>query len=135
MSRIIQMKSRLYELAGRLAADRRGVSAVVTAIALTTLAGFCGLAVDVVMWEVNQRTIQGVADQAALAAVTAYRNAGETSAVGDSTIAQAGAYATAIRNGYTTGVTVAAFNNGGTCTNNGCLQVTIAQSQSQYFTA
>src|SRR5712691_2110099 len=136
MSRTIQIKSRLYELAGRLAADRRGVSAVITAIALTTLAGFCGLAVDVVMWEVNQRTMQGVADQAAIAAATAYRNAGETAALGDSTTAQNAAYATAIRNGFAaSSVTVAAFNNGSSCTNDGCIQVTLTQPQSQFFTA
>ena len=100
----------------RLAADRSGVSAVITAIALTTLMGFCGLAVDVVMWEVNQRSMQGAADQAALAAATAFRNAKATTALGDSTTAQNAAYATAIRNGYPS-VTVAAYNNGGTCTN------------------
>lgn len=136
MSRILQLKSRVSRFAGRLGKDRSGVSAVITAIALTTLAGFCGLAVDVVMWEVNYRAMQGAVDQAALAAVTAFRNAGETAALGDSTTASDAAYATAIRNGYPAGsVTVAAFNNGGSCTNDGCLQVTITQSQSQFFTA
>ena len=136
MSRILQLKSRFFGFSARLGKDRSGVSAVITAIALTTLAGFCGLAVDVVMWEVNYRAMQGAVDQAALAAVTAFRNAGETAALGDSTTAQNAAYATAIRNGYpSANVTVAAFNNGGTCTNDGCLQVTITQSQSQYFTA
>jgi hypothetical protein len=102
---------------------------------LTTLAGFCGLAVDVVMWEVNQRSLQGAADQAVLAAATAYRNAGETGALGDSTTAQNAAYATAIRNGYPAGsITVAAFNNGSSCQNNGCLQVSITQQQPRYFT-
>jgi Flp pilus assembly protein TadG len=119
----------------RLAADESGVSAIITAIALTTLLGFCGLAVDVVMWEVNQRALQGTADQAALAAATAYRNAGATGALGTDTDAQNAAYATAIRNGYDAGnITVAAFNNGSTCQNNGCLQVTITQQQPRYFT-
>jgi Flp pilus assembly protein TadG len=119
----------------RLAADRSGVSAIITAIALTTLAGFGGLAVDVVMWEVNQRTLQGAADQAALAAATAYRNAGETDALGDSTTAQNAAYATAIRNNYpAASITVAAYNNGSTCTNDGCIQVSISQQQPRYFT-
>lgn len=117
----------------RLASDRSGVSAVITAIALTTLAGFCGLAVDVVMWEVDQRAMQGAADQAALAAATAFRNANETTALGDSTTAQNAAYATAIRNGYS-GTAVAPYNNGGTCTNDGCIQVTISQQQPRYFT-
>jgi Flp pilus assembly protein TadG len=132
LSRMLDVRSQLQELA----ADRRGVTAVVTAIALATLVGFCGLAVDVVMWEVNQRDLQGAADQAALAAATAFRNAGETGALGDSTTAQNAAYATAIRSGYpAASVTVAAYNNATTCTSDGCLEVTITQQQPQYFTA
>ena len=132
LSRVLQVRSQLQELT----ADRRGVTAVITAIALATLIGFCGLAVDVVMWEVNQRDLQGAADQAALAAATAFRNAGETGALGDSTNAQNAAYATAIASGYpAASVTVAAYNNAGSCTSDGCLQVTITQQQPQYFTA
>jgi hypothetical protein len=104
-------------------------------MALATLVGFCGLAVDVVMWEVNQRDLQSAADQAALAAATAFQNAGETGALGDSTTAQDAAYATAIRSGYpAASVTVAAYNNATSCTSDGCLQVTITQRQPQYFT-
>jgi Flp pilus assembly protein TadG len=136
MSRMLTTASLFTGLTRRIAADRRGVSAVITAIALTALAGFCGLAVDVVMWEVNERNMQGVADQSALAAATAYRNAGETGALGDSTTAQNAAYATAIRNGYAAGsLSVAAYNDGKTCTHDGCLQVTITQQQPQFFTA
>jgi Flp pilus assembly protein TadG len=133
---MLLVRSQLLRLTGRLATDRRGVSAVITALALTTLVGFCGLAVDVVMWEVNQREMQGAADQAVLAAATAYRNAGETGALGDSTTAQNAAYATAIQSGYSAAsVSIAAYNNGGSCTSDGCLQVTITQQQPQYFTA
>ena len=119
---MLQVRSQLQELAGRVAADRRGVTAVITALALTTLLGFCGLAVDVVMWQVNQRQLQGAADQAVLAAATAFRNAGETGALGDSTTAQNAAYATAIASGYpVASVTVAAYNDGASCTGDGCL--------------
>ena len=136
LSRMLQVRSQLQELAGRVAADRRGVTAVITALALTTLLGFCGLAVDVVMWQVNQRQLQGAADQAVLAAATAFRNAGETGALGDSTTAQNAAYATAIASGYpVASVTVAAYNDGASCTGDGCLRVTITQPQPQYFTA
>jgi hypothetical protein len=87
------------------------------------------------MWESNQRAMQGAADQAALGAATAFRNANETGALGDSTTAQNAAYATAIQSGYpAASVTVAAFNNGSTCTNDGCLQVTIMQAQPRPFT-
>jgi Flp pilus assembly protein TadG len=132
---MLEGRSQLQGLANRVADDQRGVIAIITAIALTTLVGFCGLAVDVVVWEVNQRALQGAADQAALAAATAFRNAGETGALGDSTTAQNAAYATAIQSGYpAASVSVAAYNNGTTCTGDGCLQVTITQQQPQYFT-
>src|SRR5260370_27918224 len=84
-------------------ADERGVSGLVTAIALTALMGFTGLAIDVVMWEVSQRSMQGAADQAALAAATAYRNNGETAALGASPTAQNAAYATASQSGQPVG--------------------------------
>jgi hypothetical protein len=106
-------------------------------MALTALMGFSGLAIDVVMWEANQRSMQGAADQAALAAATAFRNAGETAALGDSPTAQNAAYATAMQSGYpAASVIVAAFNSpvGGTCSAHGCLQVTITQQQERYFT-
>jgi Flp pilus assembly protein TadG len=124
----------------RLAADERGVTGIVAAIAATVLLGFCGLAVDVIMWQVQQRTMQGAADQAALAAATAYKNAGETVALGDSTAGPNGAYATALANtsnwpGAAPTFTVAAYNNGSSCTNDGCVKVTITQRQQRYFTA
>lgn len=129
-------KFRPSDLIRRLAADQRGVSAIVTALALTGILGCCGLATDAVMWQVNNRTMQGAADQAALAGVTAYRNAGETDSVGNSTTAVDAAYATAIQNGYpASAITVAAFNNGTTCTNNGCLKVTITEQEPRYFSA
>jgi Flp pilus assembly protein TadG len=129
--------ARIETTSRRLRADERGVAGLVTAIAATVLLGFCGLAIDVIMWQVNQRGLQGAADQAALGAATAYRNAGETTALGDSQTAKNGAYATAIQSGYpAASVTVAAYNNAGTCINDGCLQVTITQQQQQrFFTA
>jgi Flp pilus assembly protein TadG len=139
ISRIRALQARVEAMARKLRADERGVSGLVTAIALTALMGFTGLAIDVVMWEVSQRSMQGAADQAALAAATAYRNNGETAALGASPTAQNAAYATAIQSGYpvasaTGSVTVTPYNNGGTCTNNGCIQVTITQAQQRYFT-
>ena len=136
MSPLFHAYSLLAGPARRLAGDRRGVTAVVTAIALTMLMGFSGLATDVVIWEVSQRSLQGVADQAALAAATAYRSKADTVALGDSTTAKNGAYATAIRSGYSaSAITLAAYNNGSTCTNDGCLKVTLTQQQRRFFTA
>jgi hypothetical protein len=82
--------------------------------------------------------MQGAADQAALAAATAYKNAGETVALGDSTAGPNGAYAAAHANTSTWDpaptITVAAYNNGTSCTNHGCVNVTITQQQKRYFT-
>ena len=135
ITKLSSQHSQVKAAARKLRADQRGVSGIVTALALAALLGFAGLAVDVVMWESNQRAMQGAADQAALGAATAFRNAAETGALGDSTTAKNAAYATAIQSGYpAASVTLAAFNNGGTCTNDGCLQVTITQAQQRYFT-
>src|SRR5579862_2583727 len=115
--------------------DQRGVTAVITALVLTVLMGFCGLAVDVGMWEVALRNMQGAADQAALAAATAYRNAGETIPMGDAATAADAAYATAMQSGYAAGaIAVEAYNNGSSCTNDGCVQVTITRNLRRYFT-
>lgn len=135
MSHMPDAPSPTLSLAQRLAADRSGVTAVITALVLTILMGFCGLAIDVVMWEVNQRTMQGAADQSALAGATAYRNAAETGPLGDSTTAQNAAYATAIRSGYAASAVAVAAYNGGACKSDGCLQVTISQPQPRFFTA
>src|SRR5579864_6094916 len=129
------LHSRIEVMARKLGADQRGVSGIVTALALAALLGFSGLAIDVVMWESNQRAMQGAADQAALGAATAFRNIGETGALGDSSTAKNAAYATVIQSGYPAdSVTVAPYNDGSTCTNDGCIKVTIAQAQQRYFT-
>ena len=136
MAKMIHNLSAMRNLARRLSADRRGVSALITAFALTALMGFAGLAVDVIMWEVNLRSMQGAADQSALGAAKAFRDANESTALGTSTTAINAAYATATQNGYpASSVTVAAYNNGSTCTNSGCIKVTITQAQRRYFTA
>lgn len=51
----------------RLARDRRGVTAVVTAMALTSLLGMAGLVVEVGNWYVVRRQMQAAADLAAVA--------------------------------------------------------------------
>jgi Flp pilus assembly protein TadG len=129
--------ARIEAVAHRLRADERGVTFVLTAMSAAVLIGFVGLATDVVMWEVQQRDMQGAADQAALAGATAYADAGETVALGDSTTAQNAAQAIAYKSGFVSPATVTAvkYNNGTTCTSDACLQVTITQNQQRYFTA
>src|SRR5436305_14415624 len=52
----------------RLNKDQRGAMAVLTAISATAVIGLVGLAVDVGYWQMQQRSIQGAAEQAAYAA-------------------------------------------------------------------
>src|SRR4051812_19221033 len=52
----------------RVLTDQRGVTAVLTAISATGMLGIAGLAVDVGYWQMQQRSIQGAAEQAAYAA-------------------------------------------------------------------
>jgi Flp pilus assembly protein TadG len=64
--------SRFYSIVATLrglALDRKGVTAVVTALGATAVIGVTGLAIDVASWEVTLRKMQGAADQAALAAL------------------------------------------------------------------
>jgi hypothetical protein len=55
----------------QLLGDKRGATAIMTAVAATTVMGFAGLAVDVGYWQTTQRRMQGVADEAAFAAAMA----------------------------------------------------------------
>ena len=103
--------------------DRRGATAILTALGATMLMGFAGLATDVVIWEMNGRKAQGAADEAALAgAVAESANYNVNSAI----------YAAAASNGFANG------QNGVTVTptlnSNGSITVQIAQIQPQYFT-
>jgi Flp pilus assembly protein TadG len=61
----------LPELSRRFFGDRSGVTAVLTALALTVVMGFVGLGTEVGTWYLARRGMQGAADQAALSADTA----------------------------------------------------------------
>lgn len=138
------LHARLGAAARRLRADERGVSFIITAMAAVALIGFSGLAIDVVMWQVQQRSMQGAADQAAIAAGTAYKNdfATETGPMGTSTTALNAAYAAVIKAGYPVSagcssppcVIVADYTSGATCAGDNCVAVTITETQPRYFT-
>jgi Flp pilus assembly protein TadG len=51
--------------------DKSGVSMATVALMMPLLIGFSGLAMDVGVWQVNKRNLQGAADQAAFAAAIA----------------------------------------------------------------
>jgi hypothetical protein len=79
----------------RLASDDRGQTLVITALVMTILLGFAGLALDVAWYELNLVRIQRAADAAALAGVV-YLPRDPTGAVN-------AAIAEATKNGYTNG--------------------------------
>ncbi len=115
-------------LARRLAADRSGVTAIITGLALTVLMGFAGLAIDVAAWLNATRGMQAAADQAAYSAALA---AGTNSCNSNSASQQARAVAAA--RGYANGVkntTVAIACNSSAST----FTVTISQPQPMWFT-
>ena len=62
----------------RFIANCRGVTSILTALSLTGMLGFAGLATEVGLWYVTKRSMQGAADAAAFSAGVAFA-AGENS--------------------------------------------------------
>lgn len=62
---------RWCSLPERLIKDTRGATAVMTALALSSLVGFAGLGTEVGIWYVAKRNMQGAADSAAISAANA----------------------------------------------------------------
>jgi Flp pilus assembly protein TadG len=124
----------------RLAADRRGVTAIVTGIALTALLGFAGLAIDVAYWLNATRGLQSAADQGAYAAASA---AGTSACASTTAVPQAiaivaargyGATGTPTTSGGTTTVSDAKTTVTVNCNSaNSHFTVTISQIQPMWF--
>lgn len=119
----------------RLAADRRGGVAVLTAMSLTTLMGFAGLGTEASLWYVTKRNMQAASDAAAYSAAVSEK-------VGQSTTAfTAAATAVAAKYGYTngTGSVVVTVNNppksGPNTGNAQAIEVLISQPQHLLFSA
>lgn len=126
MSRILHTTWHMSALS-RLTADQRGVTAIVTGIALTIILGFAGLAIDVAYWLNATRAIQAAADQAAYSAAAA---AGTNFCPNNASTVQAQAVAAA--RGFVNGqndTTVAI-----TCPSTESFKVTISQGQPMWFT-
>lgn len=71
----------LLRAGGALAADRRGTISVLTGLALTLVMGFASLGVEVGLWQMTRRGLQGAADQAALSGAIALGRGETTTAV------------------------------------------------------
>ena len=76
-SKIVSLLYSLWAMVRCLPGDRRGVTAVITALGATALIGFTGLGIDVASWQVTLRRMQGAVDQAVFAAAIA-STAGDT---------------------------------------------------------
>jgi Putative Flp pilus-assembly TadE/G-like len=127
MTRILGTPSCLLKLGRRMAADERGITAVITALGIVVLMGFAGLGVDVAKWLSSTRAIQAAADQAAYSAASA---AGTTFCPNDASTMQAKAVAAA--RGFVNGqddTTVSV-----TCPSTESFKVTITQGQPMWFT-
>src|SRR5215467_12655892 len=106
--------------------DRSGAIAVLTALSLTALIGFVGLAIDAGMWYRTSRALQNAADAAVIAA-----------AIDGTGTYQSTAKAVTAQYGFvdgSNGITVTALNNQ-TCPSGAtnCYKVTVAQSSGPLF--
>jgi Flp pilus assembly protein TadG len=119
---------RFLEGLKRFIADQRGATAIVTALWLSAMLGFAGLATQVSLWYVTQRNMQGAADSAAYSAAIALNN-NETSAQ-FTTEAQSVAGMYNFING--SGATVTVNNppaSGPNTSNSSAVEVIVSQSQ------
>ncbi|HWE99017.1 MAG TPA: pilus assembly protein TadG-related protein [Caulobacteraceae bacterium] len=121
------------ELVDQIVRDRRGVSAIVVALGLTTMLGFAGLAIDVSLWYADKRAAQGAADSAAYSAAIDYMNNPST------TYGTATAKAVAAKYGFVSGsggvtVTVNSPPLSGTHKTTGAFEVIIQKTESLAFT-
>ena len=122
----------------KCARDQNGVIAVVAALGATAIIGFTGLAIDVASWEVTLRKMQGAADQAAIAALTAANASGSTANCPSTACTEA--EAVAANYGFVNGqssVTVTVNQpptQGSHTTSSAAVEVIISQPQSLMFT-
>ena len=119
------MDGRLRKRARRLARDQKGVTALVTAFVALVLLGFVGLAVDVVVWELDGRKLQTAADEAALAGAIA-------SSADDNVVSAVDAVAASY--GFVDGQNGVTVSVDSDYHNLKLVEVAIAQVQPQFFT-
>jgi len=92
-----RIQKHLRPALARLFADRRGSMIVLTALMMPVVMGFSALGVDATAWYMQRRSLQTIADAAAIAAAYhAVGNAGQAEI-------RAAAAEDALRNGYATG--------------------------------
>jgi Flp pilus assembly protein TadG len=97
---------------GRLVRDRRGGTAILTALMMTTMLGFVGLGVDAGLWLHLRQSTQAIADSAATAAVMSDSSGGGGGRGDASGSAQAEALAMAAAHGLIDGENGVAITSG-----------------------
>ncbi|HEV8031130.1 MAG TPA: pilus assembly protein TadG-related protein [Stellaceae bacterium] len=115
-----------------LCTDDRGVSAIITALSVTAVMGVAALGTDAAMWEVNKRSMQSAADQAAVAAVVAYLAGGGSD---PAATAQGVAANFGFANGNNGVIVTPASVSPSPTGYDAAYSVTISQPQPQYFSA
>lgn len=117
----------------RFLGDRRGTTAMLPALSAPALIGLVGVAVDVGVWQTNQRSIQGAADQAAYSAAIAAMASGSANAVTEGKIIAASMGYTDGQNGTTVTIQTPP-SQGNYAGSAGAWEAVIKQSQQMYFT-
>jgi Flp pilus assembly protein TadG len=132
-NRMLNLRDSLRHFIRLITGDRKGASAVMTALMLPVIVGFVGLAIDVGVWQVNKRKLQGVVDQAVYsAAMAAYSGA----TVAQATIEAKAVFAQAGLVDGVGGVAVTVSNpatSGAYTANSKSWQVTATMTQQLYF--
>ena len=125
------MSHGINRLLRRFFRSRRGNIAIITAIALPVVIGFCGFATETAYWFYRNRDIQGAADVAAFGAAVVLRQGGTSSQI------LAAATADAVTNGWRqTGgtITVNRPPTSGAYQNTNTVEVILTEQEDRYFT-
>ena len=128
------IKSRFVTNVSGLWHDRRGVTAIITAIAGIVLMGFAGLAIDVGYWLNNKSRMQGVTDRAAFSGVNALRDGGNSTAMTLQVRATAAASGFVDGDDGTAVVANRPPSSGPNQADTSSVEVLISQPQPQFFT-
>jgi len=114
----------------RFIRSRSGNIAIISALAMPAMVGFCGLAAEQAFWFYRNRDLQGAADIAAYGGVVVLRSGGSTSAV------TAAATADAVSNGWRQAggtIVVQTPPTSGAYQNNLSVAVTLSEQEQRYF--
>jgi Flp pilus assembly protein TadG len=117
-------------LARRFLRSRKGNIAIISALLMPAIVGFCGLAGETAYWYYRHRDIQGAADLAAFGGAAVLRSGGSSSQIVST------AKADAVTNGWRQANGTIAVNwppTSGSWQNQQSVQVILTENQTRYF--